>query len=158
MVNYRTLPMMLACASIIAAGSISIATGAPQGKGQDRGGPGKNQAQKMHHHKNAHNLLGQRIKQNGKHNVDKLGNRDVTAEVMNSKVVNMQAGELMPMRVKTKMKMADAAGPAGFQLVQFADVYYYGYCFDDGFNVECYWYPAEDVDTSGYWEDYIPPY
>ena len=35
---------------------------------------------------------------------------------------------------------------------------YYGYCFDDGLDVTCYWYPADDVDTSGYWEDYIPPY
>jgi|SRR6516164_9152408 hypothetical protein len=158
MVNYRTLPLLLACAGIIAAGSISGAIGAPQGKGQDRGGPGKEKAQKQHHHKNAHNLLGAKIHQNGKHMVDKFANRDVTADVMNNKVVNMQAGELMPMRVKTMMKMADATLPAGFQLAQYSDVVYYGYCFDDGVDVQCYWYPAEDVDTSGYWEDYVPPY
>jgi hypothetical protein len=154
MANHRMLPIMLACASIIAAGSINIATGAPQGKGQDRGGPGKNQAQKQHHHKNGHNVLGEKIKMNGKHAVDKLGNRTVTAEVMNNKVVNMAADDLMPMKVKTKMKMADAG--SGLIFVQYNDVYYYGYCFDDGFNVDCYWYPAEDVDTSGYWEDYVP--
>jgi len=157
MANYRTLPVMLACAGIIAAGSISIATGAPQGKGQDRGGPGKNQAQKQHNHKNGHNLLGEKIKQNGKHQIDKFGNRNVAAEVMNSKVVNMTADDLMAKKVRTKMKMADAA-PAGFQLVQFTDVYYYGYCFDDGFTEQCYWYAAEEVETGGYWEEYIPPY
>jgi hypothetical protein len=112
----------------------------------------------MHDHKSGHNLLGAKLHQNGKHMVDKFANRDVTAEVMNNKVVNMQAGDLMPMKVKSRMKMADASGPAGLQLVQFVETYYYGYCFDDGFNVDCYWYPAEDVDTSGYWEDYVPPY
>jgi hypothetical protein len=159
MANFRTLPVMLACASIIAAGSISIAAGAPQGKGQDRGGPaGKSQAQKMHHHKSGHDLLGQKIHQNGKHAVDKFKNRDVTAEVQNNKVVNMAAGELTPMKVKSKMKMADATLPAGIQLVQLSDTYYYGYCFDDGIDVQCYWYAAEEVDTSGVWEDYVPPY
>jgi hypothetical protein len=157
MANYRTLPLILACAGIIAAGSMTGAIGAPQGKGRDRG-PGQEKAQKMHHHKNGHDLLGAKIRQNGKHMVDKFGTRDVTAEVVNSKVVNMQASELSPMRVKTMMKMADAALPAGFQLVQFTDVYYYGYCFDDGIDVQCYWYPAADVDTGGYWEDYVPPY
>jgi hypothetical protein len=160
MANYRTLPLMLACAGIIAAGSMTGAVGAPQGKGkgQERGGPGTEKAQKMHHHKNGHDLLGAKLHQNGKHMVGKFGNRDVTAEVVNAKVVNMQANELAPKRVKTMMKMADAALPAGVQLVQFTDVYYYGYCFDDGFNVDCYWYPAVDVDTGGYWEDYVPPY
>ena len=122
MVNYRTLPLLLACAGIIAAGSISGAIGAPQGKGQDRGGPGKEKAQKQHHHKNAHNLLGAKIHQNGKHMVDKFANRDVTADVMNNKVVNMQAGELMPMRVKTMMKMADA-NAAPQRLSALAQVY-----------------------------------
>ena len=38
-----------------------------------------------------------------------------------------------------------AAWGGSFQLAQFTD-YYYGYCFDDGIDFTCYWYPAEDVD------------
>ncbi len=156
MANMRTL-LMLACASIIAAGSITIAAGAPQGKGQDRE-HGQSEAQKQHHHKNGHDLLGEKIHQNGKHALGKFGNRNVTAEVVNSKVVNMAADDLTPKKVKTMMKMASATGPAALQLVQYVETYYYGYCFDDGFTVDCYWYLATDVDTGGYWEPYVPPY
>ena len=78
----------------------------------------------------------------------------------------MAAGDLPLKRVKTKMKMAagegggiiQAAWGGTFQLAQFAD-YYYGYCFDDGVDYTCYWYPAEDVAYADYtWDDYDPYY
>jgi hypothetical protein len=89
----------------------------------------------------------------------------VTADVKNGKVANMAAGDLAAKRVKTKMKMASIDGgviPAAWhgaaQLVQY-DVYYYGYCFDDGYDFTCYWYPESDVDYVDYsWDQYDPYY
>jgi len=155
MLRNKTLPVILACAGIIMAGSLTIAAGAPQGRGQDRG---ESEGHKQHHHMNGHNALGEKIHQNGKHALGKLGNRTVTAEVKNNKVVNMAADDLMAKRVKSKQKMASASVGTGLQQVQYVQTDYYGYCFDDGLDVTCYWYPADDVDTSGYWDDYIPPY
>jgi hypothetical protein len=58
--------------------------------------------------------------------------------------------------------MADSGGlmlaswGGQLQLAQY-DTYYYGYCFDDGYDYDCYWYPAEDVDYQDYtWDDYDP--
>ena len=114
---------------------------------------------------NGHNLLGEKLKQDGKHEVGKLANRSVTAEVKKGKVTNMAAGDLPMKRVRTKMKMAMTEGGiipvawgGALQLVQYED-YYYGYCFDDGFNFTCYWYPASDVDYVDYsWNEYDPYY
>jgi hypothetical protein len=70
-------------------------------------------------------------------------------------------------RVKTTMKMASVDGglipiaaagviPAQFTTVEY---YYYGYCFDDGFDFVCYWYEPDMVYYSDYyWEDYDPYY
>jgi hypothetical protein len=131
-----------------------------QQQGDKGGGPGH--AKHQHHQKNAHALLGAKLKQDGKHAVGKFKNRDVTAEVKGGKVVSMAAGDIAPKRVRTKTKMADSGGlmlaswGGQLQLAQY-DTYYYGYCFDDGYDYDCYWYPAEDVDYQDYtWEDYDP--
>ncbi len=47
------------------------------------------------------------------------------------------------------------------QLAQYSDYgdYYYGFCFDDGYDYVCYWYPYEDIYYDEYqWEDYDPYY
>ena len=125
---------------------------------------------RKHARMNGHNLLGD--KHDGKHQFGKLANRNVTADVKRGKVVNMAAGDLPMKRVKTKMKMAETEGgiiPVAWtgapQLAQYQDyssgyeVYYYGYCFDDGYEFTCYWYPASDVDYVDYsWDDYDPYY
>jgi len=106
---------------------------------------------KNSHHNNGHNLLGPKLHQTGKHEVGKIGNNAVTAEVSNDKVVGMSAGSLPARKVKSNKKQADgdadtvknaANGP--IQLAQ-VDVYYYGYCFDSGIDEYCYWYPASDI-------------
>lgn len=108
------------------------------------------------HHNNGHDLLGAKLHQNGRHQVGKLGNDSVVAEVSNNKVVGMSAGSLLAQRVKSNKKMAGgssdtirvaANGP--IRLAQ-ADVYY-GYCFDTGVDVYCYWYPAVDVVVTDPW-------
>ena len=168
MANLKVLTALLAGTSLIIAGQLAAAPN-NQGKGQGKGAEkGQQQAAKhMHKHKNGHNLLGAKLKQNGKHEVDKIGARSVTADVNNGKVTNMAAGDLPMKRVKTNMKMAMLqdggviyvpGGGTGLQRAQYTDVYY-GYCFDDGLNFDCYWYPAEDVDYAAYtWDDYYPYY
>src|SRR5438132_10328914 len=124
MLSRRTiLNLLVACASFTAAGVASA---------------------KNPHHKNGHNLLGGKLKQNGRHQVDKAGQAAVSAEVNNGKVTAMSAnhpqkGNLPARKVKSRQKLAEmepqrvrvAANVEGVQFAQ-ALVYYYGWCFDDG--------------------------
>jgi TRAP-type mannitol/chloroaromatic compound transport system substrate-binding protein len=118
-------------------------------------------AAKNHHHNNGHNLLGAKLNQDGRHEIDKAGSATVTAEVRNKKVVNMSAGSLPVQKVKSKKKMAgfeniQVATNGEIQLAQVVETYYYGYCFDTGLDVYCYWYPAADVVVTGTWVDFVP--
>jgi len=159
--------ILLASASLVAASQFSLAAPAGQGKG---GGQGKGQERAAKHmHKNmiAKNVLGEKLKRNGKHEVGKIKDRTVTADVDNGKVRNMAAGDLPMKRVKTTMKMASVesglipvAATNGVIPAQFSNItYYYGYCFDDGYDFVCYWYEPEMVYYSDYyWDDYDPYY
>jgi hypothetical protein len=142
MFSRRVLLSAVMAATLVAGGGIALA---------------KNQ-----HHHDGHAALGAKIHQNGKHEVGKIGNNTVTAEVSNNKVVNMAAGSLPAKKVKSKKKMASltpgvvqVATTGGMQVAQ-ADVYYYGYCFDTPDATECYWYPAEDVIITDGWVEYVP--
>jgi hypothetical protein len=109
------------------------------------------------HHNNGHNLLGEKLHKNGKHEVGKIGANPVVAEVSNDKVVGMSAGTLPVQKVKSSKKMAGAdatqvAANGPVRLAQMAD--YYGYCFDTGIDVYCYWYPATDVIVTDPWAPY----
>ena len=114
-----------------------------------------------HKHMNGHDALGAKLKQNGKHEVGKAGKETVSAEVNNSKVINMTAGSLPVKKVKSKKKMAglesgniQVAANGDIQLAQ-VDVYYYGYGFDTGVEEVYYWYPAEDVIVTDVWVEYV---
>lgn len=114
-------------------------------------------AAKNAHHNNGHNLLGEKIHKNGKHQIGKIGNNPVVAEVSNDKVVGMSAGSLPVQKVKSSKKMAGAdttqvAANGPVKLAQMTD--YYGYCFDTGVDLECYWYPATDVLVTDSWTPY----
>ena len=113
------------------------------------------------HHLNGHNLLGEKLKQNGKHQVGKIGKETVLAEVSNGKVTGMSAGGLVATKVKTNKKMASSTS-ANFRLVGYGDLklaqisdVYYGYCFDDGVDIYYYWYPASDVVVTDVWVEYV---
>jgi len=115
---------------------------------------------KNEHHSDGHNLLGARLGQNGKHEIGKIGNNAVTAEVNNKKVINMSAGNLPVRKVKSNKKMAGldhlrTAANGEIQFAQVADVYY-GYCIDAGLDEYCYWYPASDVAVTDTWVVYSP--
>jgi len=140
MFNRRVLLSVLIAIALVAGGGIAIA--------------------KNHKHHDGHALLGAKLHQNGKHELGKIGNNTVTAEVNNNKVSRMSAGNLPVKKVRSKQKMANLAGVMNvaykgeFKLAQ-ADAYYYGYCFDTPDAEECYWYPADDVVVTDGWVDYV---
>jgi hypothetical protein len=165
----RVYPMLFAWAAMTFGGGMALAKEDKPGKadrggaaqksdGPERGNKGQNEKKKVKKNASGKALLGEKIKQNGKHAVGKFGKRTLTAEVQGGKVRNMMADDLAPKRVKTHQKMASAGGltlvSAGVQLAQY-DTWYYGYCFDDGYDLECYWYPEEEVAWQDYeWDDY----
>ena len=140
MVNRRMLSLVL-CTSMMLACGTALA---------------KNQ-----HHNNGHNLLGTKLNQNGRHEIGKIANNAVTAEVSNKKVVGMSAGNFPARKVKSNKRMAGIelgalkmAANGEIQLAQ-VDVSY-GYCFDAGLDEYCYWYPASDVIVTDTWVVYSP--
>jgi len=141
MVNRRILLSLIVSGTILALGGLAFA--------------------KNEHHNNGHNLLGAKLNQNGKHEIGKIGSSSVLAEVNNKKVVSMSAGSLALRKVKSNKKMAGLeseqikTAAAGEMQIAQADVYY-GYCFDSGVDVYCYWYPASDVIVTDTWVVYTP--
>jgi hypothetical protein len=142
MLSKRTL-LSLAIALIFALGTVQVSIA------------------KNPHHNNGHTLLGGKLNQDGKHEVGKIKNNSVTAEVKGKKVLNMSAGNLPVQKVKSTRKMVDEqingirlAANGEIQIAQ-ADVYY-GYCFTDGIDEYCYWYPATDVVVTDTWIVYSP--
>jgi hypothetical protein len=158
---HRTLLTSLACAGALAAVSLGAAAAQSwQGDGSDSGLLHL-VAKHNHHHKSGHDMLGEHRKEEGRHEIDRIKGRHVMAEVRHGKVVGMDAEDLKMKRVKAPHKMADASAaiiPVGLQLAQYDDSEY-GYCFDDGVDYTCYWFPADDVDYQDYsWEPYDPNY
>lgn len=119
-----------------------------------------------HRHHSGHDALGNKLKQNGKHEIGKAGKETVVAEVNNGKVVSMSAGSLPVKKVKTNKKMAAlgsspiqtvSARPGDRQFAQASMDEWYGYGFDTGVEEDYYWYPAADVNTSDPWVYYAVP-
>jgi hypothetical protein len=139
MLNRRTVMALAVGTSLLATAGLALAKNA--------------------HHGNGHNLLGEKIHKNGKHEVGKIGANSVIAEVSNDKVVGMSAGSLPVQKVKSNKKMAasgdtiNVATSGTIQLAQL-DAYSYGYCFDTGIDLYCYWYPSTDVVVTDPWAPY----
>jgi Ni/Co efflux regulator RcnB len=120
-------------------------------------------AAKKQQHRNAHNLVKDKLKQNGRHQIDKAGQATVSADVNNGKITAMSAshpqkGNLPTRKVKSRKKMAEIDLPrlrlaANGEAIQFAQmaVYYYAWVFDDGIDEYYYWYPAEVVIVDASW-------
>jgi hypothetical protein len=133
-----------------------------KGKGN---GKGKGKA----NHKNGKQLLGDKIKKNGKHALETVGPHSVSVDVKDGKIAGMHVkhskkGELPVTKYKTKTKMAsaDVLQFASMQHVQLQDLgtVYIGYAYYDEYGYEeIYWYPYEmiyDGDTGAI--EYIPIY
>ena len=138
MLNRRTVMALAVGASLLTTAGIALAKNA--------------------HHTNGHNLLGEKIHKNAKHEVGKIGANSVIAEVSNDKVVGMSAGSLPVQKVKSNKKMAasgDTINVATSGTIRLAQLdAYYGYCFDTGIDLYCYWYPATDVIVTNPWAPY----
>lgn len=112
---------------------------------------------KEKHHLNGQALLGDKIKQNGKHKIHTAGKVDVFAEVNNGKVVGVSAAGMQVKKVKSRQKLAETMPGlilTSLQLAQ-ADVYYYGYWVYDPVADYYYWFPADVVIVDTTWVDYV---
>ena len=172
----------LAAIGASAVGPMALAQG--QGKGQDKGGPDKGgpdrgggqagpgqggQKKKQHHHNNGQAKLGDKIKKNGNHMLEKKGPHSVSVDVKDGKVAGMkvkhdQKGDVAVKKYKTNKKMAAAPG---IHMVAYdtmlAQAYslgttWIGYAYIDDWGDEViYWYPVEmiyDGETGAI--DYVP--
>jgi hypothetical protein len=109
-------------------------------------------------HLNGKDLLGERIKKNGKHKIHTTGKKvDVFAEVNNGKVTAVTAAGMQVKKVRSRQKLAETIPGitlASMQLAQ-ADVYYYGYWVYDDLTDYYYWFPAEYVIIDSSWVEYV---
>ena len=138
MINRRIVVGLIASASTVVVSGVALA--------------------KEKHHLNGQALLGDKIKQNGKHKVHTAGKTDVFAEVSNGKVVGMSAAGMQVKKVKSHQKLAvttPSVTLASMQLAQ-AQIYYYGYWVYDPVADYYYWFPADAVVVDTTWVDYVP--
>jgi hypothetical protein len=112
---------------------------------------------KEKHQLNGKDLLGEKIKKNGKHKIHTTGKKtDVFAEVNNGKVTGISAAGMQVKKVRSRQKLAEAAPGitlANMQLAQ-ADAYYYGYWVYDDEADYYYWFPADYVIVDSSWVEY----
>ena len=132
------------------------------------GGAAVSAAKKAHHH-NGKQLLGDKIKTNGRHVIDKKGDQTVSVEVKDGKIAGVHVkhakkGDVQVKKYKTNKKMAQLDGLqyASFLLAQAQDLgtIYIGYAYVDDYGDEViYWFPYEmilDGDTGAI--QYVPVY
>ena len=121
------------------------------------------------HHNNGAKLLGEKIKKNGTHVIEKKGPHTVSVDVQDGKIAGMHVkhdkkGELKVTKYKTKKKLAQAEGLHYASYIQVQDQYlgttYIGYAYYDDFGDEqIYWYPYDmilDGDTGAV--EYVAAY
>src|SRR5258706_11696850 len=107
-------------------------------------------------HRNGKELLGSKIKQNGKHKIDAAGKADVIAEVSNGKVVGVTAAGMQVKKVKSREKLAELTPGVTLASMQFAqtDTYYYGYWVYDPVGDYYYLFPEDIVVVDTSWAPY----
>ncbi len=145
MINRRIILGLLASAGTLAAG------GALAQKGK---------AKKPKKHMSGSQLVGEKIKQNGKHKIGKAGKSDVEIEVKGGKVAALTAGGAPVKKIKSKQKLADltpklilASATSDMKLAQVSD-WYYGYWIDEVDYDYYYWFTADEVYVDATWVEY----
>ncbi len=122
------------------------------------------------HHNNGHKLLGDKLKQNGSHVIEKKGSHTVSLDVKDGKVAGMRVkhakkGDLPVKKYKTNKKLAQAGGGYMYaSYIQVQDQYlgttWIGYAYyDDWGDEQIYWFPYDvilDGDTGAI--EYVPAY
>ena len=155
----------LVLSGLLGATRLVAAQGEGRGKEKDKG---QGKAKAKHKHHDGAKLLGERIKGNGKHVIEKNGPHTVSLSVKDGKIAGMRArhdtkGELPIKKYKTSKKMAQAGTGlqyAGFIPVQhtYLGTTYIGYSYYDDYGDESiYWFPYDmvlDGDTGAI--EYVP--
>ena len=146
--------------------SAFVGSASASDKGQDKGkGKGKGKA----NHKNGKQLLGEKLKKNGKHVLEKKGANTASVDVKDGKIAGVKVkhdkkGDVAVTKYKTSKKMAYVEGLqlASMRLAQVQNLgtVYIGYAYidEDGYE-EIYWFPYDmiyDGDTGAI--EYIPVY
>jgi hypothetical protein len=155
--------------TLIAAAALFATTCLPAVHAQDKE-KGKGKGKARHHHKNGKDLLGEKLKSNGRHTLEKNGPHAVSVDVKDGKVAGMHVkhdkkGELPVRKYKTNKKMAQAAPAGGIVRVGYMQVQqtylgttWIGYSYyDDWGDEQIYWFPYDvvlDGDTGAV--EYIP--
>ena len=124
---------------------------------------------KAQHHHDAKQLVGEKLKQDGHHDIDHKGKYTASVEVKGGKIAALhvkhsEKGDIPVKKYKTHRKMAQTFGGhliyASYQVAQMQDMgeEYIGYSYiDDYGNEEIYWFPVEvvyDGDTGAV--EYVP--
>ena len=132
---------------------------------------GKEQKVKQHKHQNGKDLVGDKIKKDGKHEFHKNGKNTAFVNVKQGKIAGVEVkhaekGNVPVKKYKTNKKMAEAP-VAGIQPVslilaqtQYLGVTWIGYAYIDDWGDEViYWFPYDmiyDGDTGAV--EYVPAY
>ena len=172
----RFIAALLAVLGLAFTGATVFAQPKDKGGGKDKQEQsdtkgGKEKKAKQHKHHNGKDLLGDKIKQNGKHELHKNGKNTASVDVLNGKirgvsVKHSEKGDVPVKKYKTNKKMADAS-TGGIQPVslilaqaQYVGTTYIGYSYIDDYGDEViYWFPYDmiyDGDTGAI--EYVPAY
>ena len=119
-------------------------------------GKGQGKAKGKHNHHDGAKLLGEKLKKNGKHLLEKKGPHTVSIDVKDGKIAGLHAkhdtkGELPVKKYKTDKKMVQA--DTGFKYASFVPVQYtylgttyIGYSYYDDYGDEViYWFPYDMI-------------
>jgi len=143
----------------------------PKEKGGGKGHEGKEKKAKQHKHQNGKDLLGDKIKKNGRHQLERHGKHTASVDVQDGKIRGVsvkpdEKGEVPVKKYKTSKKMAGAGAsgvmPVSLVLVQAQSLgtTWIGYSYIDDYGDEViYWFPYEmiyDGDTGAV--EYVPVY
>jgi len=113
-------------------------------------------AKKKHDHQSGKDLLGEKVKKNGKHVLHKKGAHTVSVDVKEGKIADVMVahdkkGKVAVKKYKTNKKMAATGGLHQVTYNEFAQAYstgvtYIGYAYVDDYGDEqIYWWPYEMV-------------
>jgi hypothetical protein len=159
--------LLSALAAALGTAVTGTALGQKEQKEQKDHGKGQ-MDKKQHSHHDGKQLVGEKIKNEGRHEIDRKGQYSAAVDVKNGKIAGMHVkhdtkGEIPVKKYKTNKDMAKESG--GFKTTafiqtqaQYLGTTYIGYSYtDDLGNEEIYWFPYDmilDGDTGAV--EYVP--
>jgi hypothetical protein len=165
----RIITVSFAALALVAIDTPTQAQGKGKEEQKEHGKGG--QKKKEHKHHNGKNLVGDKIKQNGKHKFHEHGKHSAFVNVKNGKIAGVEVthadkGPVPVKKYKTNKKMADASAGgmlrASLVLAQAQSLgsTWIGYAYTDDYGDEIiYWFEYEmilDGDTGAV--EYVPVY